>query len=351
MSSNHHFHVMIITTDELYLVMPVCLSLLVVLFWSSLTLAWLQPYHSFLKSIQYCGALIILKRCETDHIAFLFQSLHWLPITQRIKYKINTLCYKCIKRTALSYICDCPQLYALLCLISVTVLSSTHCSVLYLWLSSALRTALSYICDCPQLYTLLCLISVTVLSSTHCSVLYLWLSSALRTALSYICDCPQLYALLCRISVTVLSSTHRLILSALFLILSASRFLVPDFPLLAFSIFGPCTWNDLPLPLQKKPSLASFKSKFKTFFSKRAALPCFPRCAAIFLCRKSLFIFCFLSGCNLCRVCGVATCLCRIQCGYALGIVFPDKIGAIEIYYCKLKVCKFSQAKRGTGSC
>ena len=171
--------------------MPVCLSFLIVLFWSVLTLAWLKPCHCFLKSIQYCAALVILKRCETDHIAFLFQSLHWLPITQIIKYKINTLCYKCIKGTALSYICDCPQLYT------------------------------------P--------------SDTLCSV-----SDTLT-----------------------------------------SRFLVPDFPLLSFSIFGPCTWNDLPLPLQMKTSLNSFKSKFKTF-SKRAALPCFP-CYAASPCLFSVF--------------------------------------------------------------
>ena len=41
----------------------------------------------------------------------LFQFLHWLPIQQRIQYKTNTLCYKCIMGTALSYSCDFLQLY------------------------------------------------------------------------------------------------------------------------------------------------------------------------------------------------------------------------------------------------
>ena len=33
----------------------------------------------------------------------------------------------------------------------------------------------------------------------------------------------------------------------------------------AFSVFGPSTWNDLPLPLRQKPSLGSFRSNLKTF--------------------------------------------------------------------------------------
>ena len=60
--------------------------------------------------IHNCAAHLILKRCKTDHITPLFQFLHWLPIQQRIQYKINTLCYKCITGTAPSYLWDCLQL-------------------------------------------------------------------------------------------------------------------------------------------------------------------------------------------------------------------------------------------------
>ena len=35
------------------------------------------------------------KKGKTDHIALLFQSLHWLPILQGIQYKINTFSYTC----------------------------------------------------------------------------------------------------------------------------------------------------------------------------------------------------------------------------------------------------------------
>ena len=68
--------------------------------------------------IQNCAAHLLLKRCKTDHITPLFQFLHWLPIQQRIQYKINTVCYKCITGTAL------------LCLISGTVFNLTRPPVL-----------------------------------------------------------------------------------------------------------------------------------------------------------------------------------------------------------------------------
>ena len=34
----------------------------------------------------------------------------------------------------------------------------------------------------------------------------------------------------------------------------------------AFSVLGLSAWNDLPLPLEQKPSLDSFRSSLKTFF-------------------------------------------------------------------------------------
>ena len=71
------------------------------------------------RFIQNCAARFILKNktinlphphTQTDHITPPFQSLHWIAITQRIQYKINTLC-KYITCTAPSYPCDCLQLY------------------------------------------------------------------------------------------------------------------------------------------------------------------------------------------------------------------------------------------------
>ena len=50
---------------------------------------------------------------KTYNIKPLFQFLLWLPTPQRVQYKINTLCYKCITFIALSSVCDCLQLYTL----------------------------------------------------------------------------------------------------------------------------------------------------------------------------------------------------------------------------------------------
>ena len=61
--------------------------------------------------IRNCAARLIMKKRKTDHITPLFQFIHWHPIQQRIQYKINTLCYKCITGTAPSYLCDCLQFY------------------------------------------------------------------------------------------------------------------------------------------------------------------------------------------------------------------------------------------------
>ena len=125
-----------------------------------------------LRRIQNCAARLILKKRKTAHITPLFQYFHWLPIQQRIQYKINSLCYNCITGTAPSYLCDRFELYTP---------------------SRTLRSAsdtLSF--------------------------------QILRTRLST----------------------------------ASSR---------AFSVFGPSTWNDIPLPLRQKPSLDSFKCNIKTF--------------------------------------------------------------------------------------
>ena len=58
---------------------------------------------------------------------------------------------------------------------------------------------------------------------------------------------------------------------ALALILSASRFLGPDFPLLVphtFSVFGPSSWNDLPLPLNRNPLLTPLNQTSRHFSSQ-----------------------------------------------------------------------------------
>ena len=53
------------------------------------------------------------RKRKTDHIIPLCQFLHWLPIQQKIQYRINTLCYKCITGTAPSYLWLSSTLHAI----------------------------------------------------------------------------------------------------------------------------------------------------------------------------------------------------------------------------------------------
>ena len=72
------------------------------------------------------------------------------------------------------------------------------------------------------------------------------------TAPSYLCDCLPLY---------MPSRTLRSASDTLSLQIPRTR--LSTLGSRAFSVFGPSTWNDLPLPLRQKPFLDSFKSNLK----------------------------------------------------------------------------------------
>ena len=71
---------------------------------------------------------------------------------------------------------------------------------------------------------------------------------------------------------TLLHTGHSDVTHSFFLMgeeLESSRFLTPDSPLLVpapFFVFGPSTWNDIPLLLRQIPSLDLFKSNLISFF-------------------------------------------------------------------------------------
>ena len=64
-----------------------------------------------LQRVQNSAARLVLKKKKADHVTPLLQSLHWLPVSQRIKYKVITLCYKSINNSAPVYLSDCLQIY------------------------------------------------------------------------------------------------------------------------------------------------------------------------------------------------------------------------------------------------
>ena len=85
--------------------------------------------------------------------------------------------------------------------------------------------------------------------------------------------------------------THTHTLSALLMILSASRLLVPDLPLLVPRCFLSSAQKNgtiFPFLSDKNPL---WTPSYQTSFYKTMNLPCFQVCAAIFLHLKSLYIY------------------------------------------------------------
>ena len=50
-----------------------------------------------LQYVQNCAAKVIFRKRKSDHVTPLLKSLHWLPVKQRITYKIAMLCHKILK--------------------------------------------------------------------------------------------------------------------------------------------------------------------------------------------------------------------------------------------------------------
>ena len=67
-----------------------------------------------LQRIQNHAARLVLKKTKRDHVTPLFRKLHWLPLQARIDYKICVLCFKCINKTAPSYLSDLLEQYMFL---------------------------------------------------------------------------------------------------------------------------------------------------------------------------------------------------------------------------------------------
>ena len=57
-----------------------------------------------LHRIQNSAVRIITKCKKSEHITPLLKQLHWLPIQQRIKFKILTITYKCLSGLAPGYL-------------------------------------------------------------------------------------------------------------------------------------------------------------------------------------------------------------------------------------------------------
>ena len=64
-----------------------------------------------LQKVQNCSARLIFKTSKCTHVSPLLAKLHWLPIAQRIDYKIPSLCYDVVSDTVPLYFSDLLCLY------------------------------------------------------------------------------------------------------------------------------------------------------------------------------------------------------------------------------------------------
>ena len=65
-----------------------------------------------MQKVQNAAARLILRAPRHQHCTSLLQQLHWLPISERIKYKTACMCYNSITGSAPSYLSQLPQLYS-----------------------------------------------------------------------------------------------------------------------------------------------------------------------------------------------------------------------------------------------
>ena len=66
--------------------------------------------HVTVVKVQNYSARLIFKTSKCTHVSPLLAKLHWLPIAQRINYKISSLCYD-VSDTAPLYLSDLLCLY------------------------------------------------------------------------------------------------------------------------------------------------------------------------------------------------------------------------------------------------
>jgi len=73
---------------------------------NSLLLGVIDQQLKRLQSVQNATPRLVAGARQSDHITPVLQSLHWLPVRQRIRYKIAMLVQKCLTGRAPQYLID-----------------------------------------------------------------------------------------------------------------------------------------------------------------------------------------------------------------------------------------------------
>ena len=64
-----------------------------------------------IQKVLNCAARLVFKATKCNHVSPLLSELHWLPVKQRINYKIGILCFNILSGSAPSYLSELVELY------------------------------------------------------------------------------------------------------------------------------------------------------------------------------------------------------------------------------------------------
>ena len=78
---------------------------------NSLLLGIPDTQISRMQKVQNAAAKIVYRKKKYDHVTPLLKELHWLPIKQRISFKVLLLVYKALHNSAPSYLTNTLKLY------------------------------------------------------------------------------------------------------------------------------------------------------------------------------------------------------------------------------------------------
>ena len=64
-----------------------------------------------LQSVQNAAVRVIACLSKFDHVSDTLKELHWLPVEQRVIFKINLICFKILNNLAPDYLVDLIHVY------------------------------------------------------------------------------------------------------------------------------------------------------------------------------------------------------------------------------------------------
>jgi hypothetical protein len=80
-----------------------------------------------LQSVQNAAARLVTGLGRREHITPVLRTLHWLPVRQRIQFKLATLVYRSLTKDAPAYLSDECRLTSSVCLRSLRSADSRTC--------------------------------------------------------------------------------------------------------------------------------------------------------------------------------------------------------------------------------